>query len=148
MFLKSKRKTFLSTENEKYLSVAKCRTAQMENEAMSAVISQYCGTKVTLMDILQNRVTTECLSIFNTNGSMIKTQKSKLLQSFTLIPLDSSELQSYTALVDMEFFGDYVFHRVRTGKRGMKRNTLGMTMPKKYFCVSLVGIQMRLPSYL
>ena len=35
---------------------------------------------------------------------MIKTQKSKLLQSFTLIPLDSSELQSYTALVDMGFF--------------------------------------------
>ena len=36
----------------------------MENNAMSRVISQYCGTDVMLDDILENRVTEESLSVF------------------------------------------------------------------------------------
>ena len=120
----------------------------MENEAMSAVISQYCGTKVTLMDILQNRVTTECLSIFNTNGSMIKTQKSKLLQSFTLVPLNSNELQSYTALVDMGFFWRLCVPSSEDREKGDETKYTWYDYAKKCFCVSLVGMQMRLLSYL
>ena len=87
------------------MSVAKCKAAQMENDAMSRVISEYCGTDVTLIDILENRVTDECLAVFNTNGTMVKTQKSKLLQSFVFAPLDFTYLQNYTAVVDMVFFG-------------------------------------------
>ena len=71
---------------------------------MSKVISEYSGTDVTLTDILQHRVTDECLSIFNTNGTMVKTQKSKLIQSFTFTTLDASDLNNYTAVIDMGFF--------------------------------------------
>ena len=78
----------------------------MENDAISKVISEFCGTDVTLFDILKNRVTDECLAVFNTNGTMVKTQKSKLLQSFVFAPLDFTDLQNNTAVVDMGFSGD------------------------------------------
>ena len=100
---KCNRKTSLNDNNDKKVSVAKCKTAQMENDAMSRVNSEYRGTDVTLIDILENRVTDECLAVFNTNGTMIKTQKSKLLQSFVFAPLDFTDLQNYTAVVDMGF---------------------------------------------
>ena len=66
---KCNRKTFLNKNNDKKVSVAKCKTEQMENDAMSRVISEYCGTDITLIDILENRVTDECLAVFNTNGN-------------------------------------------------------------------------------
>ena len=101
---KCNRKIFLNDNNDKKVSVAKCKTAQMESDAMSRVISEYCGTDVTLIDILENRVTDECLAVFNTNETMDKTQKSQLLQSFVFAPLDFIGLQNYIAAVDMGFF--------------------------------------------
>ena len=62
---KCNRKTFLNDNSDKKVSVAKCKTAQMESDAMSRVISEYCATDVTLIDILENRVTDKCLAIFN-----------------------------------------------------------------------------------
>ena len=81
------------------MSVVKCKTAQMEKDVMSRVISEYCGTDVMPIDILENRVTDKCLAIFNTNGSMVKTQKSKSLQPFVFAPpppphLDFTNLQN------------------------------------------------------
>ena len=61
---KCNRKTFLNDNNDKKVSVAKCKTAQMENDVMSRVISEYCGTDVTFIDILENRVIDECLARF------------------------------------------------------------------------------------
>ena len=101
---KCNRKTFLNDNKNKKASVAKCKTAQVENDAMSRVISEYCGTDVTLIDILENWITDECLAVFNTNWTMVKTQKSKLLQSFVFAPLDFTDMQNYTAVVDMGFF--------------------------------------------
>ena len=84
----------------------------MESDAMSRVILKYCGTDVTHIDIRENRVTDECLAVFNTNGTMVKTQKSKLLQSFVFAPLDFTDLQNYTAAVDMGFFLEIMYaHR-------------------------------------
>lgn len=97
----SKRKTFL-TVTIKAVSTLKCKTVEMENNAMSKVVSQFCGTDVTLVDIMKNRITEECLSLFNPNGTMVKTQKSKLLQSLTFVPLDIAV--DYTAVVDMGYF--------------------------------------------
>ena len=74
---KCNRKTFLNNNTDKKMSVAKCKTAQMENDAVTRVVSEYCGTDVKLTDILKNRVTDECLAVFNTTGTMVKTQKSK-----------------------------------------------------------------------
>ena len=64
---KCNRKTFLNDNKNKKVSAAKCKTAQVENAAMSRVISEYCGTDVTLIDILANWITDECLAVFNTN---------------------------------------------------------------------------------
>ena len=76
---------------------------------MSRVISEYCGTDVTLVDILENRVSDECLVVFNTNGTMIKTQKSKLLQSFEFASLGFTDLQNYTVVVDIGFFLEIIY---------------------------------------
>ena len=129
---KCNRKTFLNDNNKK-VSVAKCKAAQMENDAMSRVISEYCGTDVTLIDILENRVTDECLAVFNTNGTMVKTQKSKLLQSFVFAPLDFTDLQNYTAVVDMVFSGDYVCPPLKIERKGTERSTHGQIMLIRYF---------------
>ena len=81
-----------SVHNEKDTSDSSARgnVQNSENGKRSnvKVITDYCDSKVTLTDILNHRVTDECLSIFNTNGTMVKTQKSKLLQSFTFSPLN------------------------------------------------------------
>jgi len=79
----------------------------MENEAMSKIISDYCDSKVSLTDILQHRVTDECLSLFNTNGTMVKTQKSKFLQSLAFSPISPDEMPNYSAIIDMGFFWRY-----------------------------------------
>ena len=76
---KSNRKTFLILASNGKDSTKKCKSTSMENNAMSNIISKFCGKNITLLDILQYRVTTECLSMFNNNWTMIKTQKSKLL---------------------------------------------------------------------
>ena len=115
---KYNRKTFLNDHNDKKVSVAKCKTAQMENDVVSRVISEYCGTDVMLIDILENRVTDECLAVFNMNGTMVKTQKSKLLQSFVFAPLDFTDLQNYTAVVDMGFFWRLCMPTVEDREKG------------------------------
>ena len=61
----------------------------MESDAMSRVISEYCGTDVALIDILENRVTDGCLAVFNTNGTMVKTQ-SQNYSSHLYLPLLTS----------------------------------------------------------
>ena len=76
----------------------------MENNTMSGVISQYCGTDVTLDDLLENRITSESLSLFNPNRTMVKTQQSKLLNTFIFVPLNNFDMQDYTAVVNMGFF--------------------------------------------
>ena len=90
----------------------------------SQELFQSFGTDVTLTDILKNRVNDECLAVFSTNGTMVKIQKSKLLQSFLFAPLDFTDLQNYTAVVDMGFFWK--------GK-GTKRSRHGQIMLITYF---------------
>ena len=72
---------------------------------MSRVISEYYGTQVTLIDILENRITD---AVFNTNGTMVKIQKSKLLQLFASARLDFTD-QNYTAVADMGFLLEIMY---------------------------------------
>ena len=102
---KCNRKTFRNDNNDKKVPVAKCKTVQMENDAMSRVISEYYGTQVTLIDILENRITD---AVFNTNGTMVKIQKSKLLQLFASARLDFTD-QNYTAVADMGFLLEIMY---------------------------------------
>ena len=79
------------------------KTDAMENKAMAQVISlaQKRGCTFELSDVMQYRVTDECLPIFNVNGTMRKGMKSKLVDKLKLVEVDS--LDSYIAVVDMGF---------------------------------------------
>ena len=79
------------------------RTAVMENKAMAEVTSliQNSDVKINLVQIMEHRITEECLSIFSTNGTMVKVQKSKLVEKLNLIPFPT--VDSYIALIDMGF---------------------------------------------
>ena len=50
---------------------------------------------------MKHRVTGECHSIFNINGTMVNIQKSKLVEKLKFVPLN--QINKYTALVDMGF---------------------------------------------
>jgi len=80
----------------------KIKSEQMENKAMSEVISlvEKSGA-VEFSDIMANRITEESLALFNVNGTMRKVQKSKLLEKMTMSTIDSPT--TYTAIVDMGF---------------------------------------------
>ena len=67
------------------------RTAVMENNAIVEVISlvEKCDVKLNLVQITEYRITEECLSLFSTNGTTIKVQKSKLVEKLNLIPFQT-----------------------------------------------------------
>ena len=74
----------------------------MEHRALAAVIELVeTSGAFFLEEVLDHRVTDECLPIFNVNGTFRKIQKSKLLKC-----MDYSEVEApvrYTAIVDMGF---------------------------------------------
>eukprot|EP00794_Sanderia_malayensis_P000931 gene931-241_t len=90
-----------STEKEKSATIPK--TVAMENKAMAQIIAleQSSAAKIDLVQIMGHHVTEECLSIFNINATMIKVQKSKLVEKLKFVSL--SPMDSYTAIVDMGF---------------------------------------------
>lgn len=51
---------------------------------------------------MEYRVTNECLPIFNVNGTMMKTQKSKIVESFHMQPTDPLPTE-YIAILNMGF---------------------------------------------
>ena len=66
---------------------------EMERNAFGVVIvSVEKNDLIALESVLLKRISEECLTMFNADGSMRKTAKSKLLRSF-----------SYVSLVDMGF---------------------------------------------
>ena len=99
---RSKRRNFSTQElaGGTVGEILKGKTGEMERDAMASVLGLVddSGT-LKLEDVLQHRVTSECLSIFNDNGTFRKSQKSKLLQilAMTVIP----EPEVYTSIIDM-----------------------------------------------
>ena len=57
---------------------------------------------INFRELMEYRITSECLSVFNVNGSMRKNQKSKLMQCFDLNPT-TENVESYVAIIDMGF---------------------------------------------
>ena len=80
------------------------RTDAMENKAMTSIISlaETGEDKLTLSQVMEYRVTDECLPIFNINGTMKKVQKSKPIDKLNLQPLENVQ-EGYIAIVDMGF---------------------------------------------
>ena len=75
--------------------------AEMEKIGLAALMD--CAENNDLIDLerlLDRRVTEECLIMFNGNGSLRKTAKSKLLQSFSRQP-QMEHPASYVGVVDM-----------------------------------------------
>ena len=95
------RKKFLTPVVEKTAKVSK--SAAMENEAMCKVVSLCCQENISLSSIMEYRITEECLTYFNMNGSLVKTQKSKMKEFLVFEPLPYEKLRSYIVLVDMGF---------------------------------------------
>ena len=74
---------------EKPREVLKARAAEMEQSALKAVIDLVeVSQLVNLPELLKHRVVEECVALFNSNGTYRKTQKSKLIQKFSLQPID------------------------------------------------------------
>ena len=97
----SKRLTFNKRPcTEKPREELKARAAEMEQNALKAVIDLVeVSELVNLPELLEHRVIEECVSLFNSNATYRKTQKSKLIQKLSLQPVDIQ--QPYTALIDM-----------------------------------------------
>ena len=101
---KNNRATFTKPPTIAKGSIKKMKTAEMENKAMANVVTMCCQEKaIPLVDVLKHRITEECLSIFNTNGTMVKIQKSKLLEMLEWSPMPHSKLQTCLSIIDMGF---------------------------------------------
>ena len=97
---KNKRQTF-APEQILVPSGAVLKVAQMERQGLTALVDLAEKTGVlTLERALEGRVTEECLSMYNVDGSMRKTVKSKMLEQFNL-DLITEELEDHISLVDM-----------------------------------------------
>ena len=97
----SKRLTFSNeSRTEKTKENLEARIAEMEQRALKAVINLVeISQLVDLHELLEHRVVEDCVALFNSSGTYRKTQKSKLIQKFSLLPVDLQE--PYIALIDM-----------------------------------------------
>ena len=64
-------------------------------------LAECCEDRLDLVYVMGHRVTDECLSIFNIDGSMRKGQTCKLVEKLNLQELPA--IPHYIALVDMGF---------------------------------------------
>ena len=97
----NKRQNFTTQELKKADGEGlKGKTEEMESKAMASVLGlvEKSGA-LKLEEVLQHRLTGECLSIFNANGTMRKVQKSKLQEKLTMTPIPEPDV--YTSIVDM-----------------------------------------------
>ena len=90
---RNKRKNFASVQISGS-SGMEMKVAQMEKSGLAALVD------LELEAALERRVTEECLSIYNVDGSMRKTAKSKLLDLFCLKAVDKN-ITDYVSVVDM-----------------------------------------------
>ena len=57
---------------------------------------------IDLVDLLSNRITYECLSVFKSDGSMRRNQKSKALEKCNMTPMVTPP-REYVSVVDMGY---------------------------------------------
>ena len=97
---RNKRRNF-ANEQIQAPSGATMKVAQMERSGLVALVELVEGSgMLQLEEALDGRVTEECLSVYNVDGSMRKTAKSKLLDLFNLDPV-AERPRHHISLVDM-----------------------------------------------
>ena len=85
-----------------FFSLRKKTTTEMECAAKIGILDMVEKEYPDIMpEILQHRISEECLAVSNQNGSIRKCQKSKLVDVFQLI--DFNEEYS-TAIFDMSYY--------------------------------------------
>ena len=98
---RNKRMNFAS-ERVYALSGAPMTVAQLEKSELAALVDLAEGSgMIQLETVFEGRVTDECLSLCNIDGSMRKTVKSKLFELLNLNPV-TVEPRDHVSLVDME----------------------------------------------
>ncbi len=98
---RNKRRNF-TTEQICAPSGAPMKVAQMERSGLAALLELVERSGIIQLELaLQGRVTEECLSLYNVDGSMRKTAKSKLLEMFTLVDQVAENPRDHVSLVDM-----------------------------------------------
>ena len=96
---RNSRLTFAKSSSNRTSEASKVKQAEMESKALASVVNLVdVSGLISLTDVMKYRITGECLTLFNVNGSFRKTQKSKLRQKMVQEP---TAVPSYTALVDM-----------------------------------------------
>ena len=97
---RNKRRNF-ATEEIATLSGVPMQVAQMEKSGLAALLALVEESEIIdLETALNRRVTEECLPLYNVDGSMRKTSKSKLLELFKLDPVPDMP-QDHASLMDM-----------------------------------------------
>ncbi|KAL8565961.1 hypothetical protein ACOMHN_054946 [Nucella lapillus] len=97
---KNKRQTFASERICASVG-ASTTVAQMEKSGLAALVDLVDGSGMFQLDqVLEGRVTEECLSLYNVDGSFRKTMKSKMLELFNKDPV-AQKPQTYISIVDM-----------------------------------------------
>ena len=98
----SKRLTFAKESGAKKPREELTATAvEMGRTVLKAVINLVeISQCVDLPQLLEHRVVEECMALFNFNGTYKKTQKSKLIQKFSLQYVDPQE--PYVAVDDVD----------------------------------------------
>lgn len=96
---------------------------------------------IDLHELLEHRVVEECMALFNSNGTYRKTQKSKLIQKFSLQPVDLQE--PYIALIDMGMIWRMA---TPTAEDRQTQDGTGLIMSRRYHLSSLLVITMLLVS--
>jgi len=97
---RNKRRNF-ATEQIATLSGVPMQVAQMEKSGLAALLALVEESEIIDLETALNRcVTEECLPLYNVDGSMRKTSKSKLLELFKLDPVPDMP-QDHASLMDM-----------------------------------------------
>ena len=99
---KNKRIDFTNDYVSKAEGTGREKANQMEKDGLVAIFNLVDKSDIIdSSELFKYRITSECLSAFNSDGSMRKTQKSKILTKFNLSSVDSP--RNYVGLVDMGF---------------------------------------------
>ena len=98
---KMNRKTFATVSSDKPASGrSKQKVAEIEQEALKSVINLVDRTdSVDLETLMNSRVTDECLSLFNPDGTIRKNAKSQLISNMKLETFEPTA--PYIAILDM-----------------------------------------------
>lgn len=100
---KNGRKNFNTALHSDNVSHKASKTVIMENSAMCNVVSLCIEKHLSFEDVMENRVTEECLSIFNPNGTLVKVQQSTLFHNLNKVPLSIDYCSKTISIVDMGF---------------------------------------------